>query len=119
VARRAWERAGVAERIELRIGPALETLRALPDDEVFDLAFIDADKPSYGDYYELILARLRPNGAILVDNVLWSGNVVDPDADDDNTRALRAFNDRVAADDRVDCVMLPISDGLTLLRKRG
>lgn len=119
VARRAWEKAGVAERIDLRIGPARDTLRALPEQEVFDLAFIDADKPAYGDYYELILARLRPNGAILVDNVLWAGNVVDPKADDDNTLALRAFNDRVAADDRVDCVMLPISDGLTLLRKRS
>ncbi|MBM3674535.1 MAG: O-methyltransferase [Actinobacteria bacterium] len=115
---RHWEAAGVADRIELRIAPAIETLRALPADETIDLAFIDADKPSYGAYYEELLARLRPNGVILVDNVLWSGNVTDPAQQDENTVALRAFNDLVAADDRVDAVMLPLGDGLTLLRKR-
>jgi caffeoyl-CoA O-methyltransferase len=118
VARRAWARAGVADRIELRIAPAAETLRALPRAERFDLAFIDADKTSYGLYYEEILARTRPGGLILVDNVLWSGSVIDPAVQDENTRAIRAFNDSVAADTRVDCVMTPISDGLTLLRKR-
>jgi caffeoyl-CoA O-methyltransferase len=118
IARRAWARAGVADRIELRIGPALDTLRSLPLDPVVDLAFIDADKPSYPAYYEELLARLRPNGVILVDNVLWSGRVVDPDADDEHTQAIRAFNDLVAADARVEAVMLPVSDGLTLLRKR-
>ena len=117
VGRRYWERAGVSKRIDLRIGPALETLRALPADARFDLGFIDADKPSYPAYYEEILARLRPGGLILVDNVLWFGRVADPAADDPNTLAIRAFNDRVAADPRVECVMLPISDGLSILRK--
>jgi caffeoyl-CoA O-methyltransferase len=118
IARRAWERAGVSDRIELRIAPAADTLRALPEETGFDLAFIDADKPSYGVYYEEILKRTRPGGLILVDNVLWSGAVIDDAVQDENTRAIRAFNDRVAADPRVDCVMMPISDGLTLLRKR-
>jgi caffeoyl-CoA O-methyltransferase len=118
IARRAWERAGVADRIELRIAPAAETLRALPETPRFDLAFIDADKTNYATYYEEILKRTRPGGLILVDNVLWSGAVIDASVQDENTRAIRAFNDRVAADARVDCVMTPISDGLTLLRKR-
>jgi caffeoyl-CoA O-methyltransferase len=118
IARRYWEKAGVAQKIDLRIGPAAETLRALPEEEAFDLAFIDADKPSYATYYELILARLRSGGLILVDNVLWMGQVVNPAATDPQTQAIRAFNDLVARDARVDCVMLPISDGLTLLRKR-
>jgi caffeoyl-CoA O-methyltransferase len=118
IGRRAWAAAGVADRIDLRIAPALETLAALANDETFDLAFIDADKPNYLGYYEALLPHIRTNGAILVDNVLWDGNVVKPDADDENTRAIRAFNDRVAADDRVDVVMLPIADGLTLARKR-
>ena len=118
IARRYWEKAGVADRIELRIGPGADTLRALPEEETLDLGFIDADKGGYPVYYEEILKRLRPGGAILVDNVLWSGNVADPSVDDANTEAIRRFNDLVAADDRVDCVMLPISDGLTILRKR-
>ena len=118
MARRAWDRAGVADRIELRIAPAAETLRGLPRAETIDLAFIDADKPSYGVYYEELLARLRPNGLILVDNVLWGGRVVETSADDDNTKAIKAFNDMVAADDRVEAVMLPIADGLTLCRKK-
>jgi caffeoyl-CoA O-methyltransferase len=118
IARRFWEKAGVADKIDLRLGPAVETLRALPQDEPLDLAFIDADKTGYADYYEAILERLRPGGVILVDNVLWFGNVVNPEADDDSTRAIRAFNDKVAADERVDRVMLAISDGLTVVRKR-
>jgi caffeoyl-CoA O-methyltransferase len=118
IARRAWQRAGVADRIELRIAPAVETLRALPETPRFDLAFIDADKTNYATYYEEILKRTRPGGLILVDNVLWSGAVIDASVQDENTRAIRAFNDRVATDARVDCVMTPISDGLTLLRKR-
>ena len=118
VARRHWERAGVAKKIELRIGPGLETLRSLPVEPRFDLGFIDADKSSYPHYYEEILRRLRPGGLILVDNVLWFGRVADPADQDPQTRAIRAFNDAVAADPRVDCVMLPVSDGLTLLRKR-
>jgi caffeoyl-CoA O-methyltransferase len=118
IARRYWERAGVTKKIELRLGPAGSTLRALPLEPRFDLGFIDADKPSYPSYYEEILLRLRPGGLILVDNVLWFGRVADPAADDDQTRAIRAFNDAVAADPRVDCVMLAVSDGLTILRKR-
>jgi caffeoyl-CoA O-methyltransferase len=118
IGRRYWERAGVAKKIDLRIGPALDTLRALPQEPRFDLAFIDADKTSYPAYYEEILLRLRQGGLILVDNVLWMGRVVDASADDENTRAIRAYHDRVAADRRVDCVMLAVSDGLTLLRKR-
>jgi caffeoyl-CoA O-methyltransferase len=118
IARRYWEKAGVADKIDLRIGPASETLGALPADPVFDLGFIDADKTSYADYYEEILLRLRPGGLILVDNALWSGSVIDPAANDADTVAIRRFNDSVASDARVDCVMLPIADGLTLLRKR-
>jgi caffeoyl-CoA O-methyltransferase len=118
IARKAWKAAGVQNKIELKLAPGADTLRALPQEETIDLAFIDADKPGYPVYYEEILSRLRPNGVLLVDNVLWSGRVVDPDADDDNTKAIKAFNDMVAADDRVEAVMLPISDGLTLIRKR-
>jgi caffeoyl-CoA O-methyltransferase len=117
IGRRYWDEAGVGARIELRLGPAVETLASLPADEAIDLAFIDADKPNYPNYFEALLPRLRPNGLILVDNVLWGGRIVD-DSDDENTKALQAFNDLVAADDRVDAVMLPISDGLTILRKR-
>src|SRR5262245_2239739 len=118
VARRYWEKAGVADRIELRLGPGAESLRALPADPVFDLGFIDADKGGYPVYYEEILKRLRPNGVILVDNVLWTGRVIDASAQDDMTKAIRAFNDKCAADPRVEGVMVPISDGLTLLRKK-
>jgi caffeoyl-CoA O-methyltransferase len=118
VGRRAWERAGVADKITLEIAPALETLRGLPADPVFDLGFIDADKPSYPGYYEEILTRLRPNGVLLVDNVLWGGAVVDPAADDENAKAIRAFNDMVVADERVESVILTIGDGLTVARKR-
>lgn len=118
VGRRHWEQAGVADRIDLRIASAIDTLRALPQEQSIDLAFIDADKPNYLAYYEEIIARLRPNGVILVDNVLWGGNIVDAGAADENTIALRAFNDAVAADDRVEASMIPLGDGLTLLRKR-
>ena len=119
VARRFWEKAGVADKIELRIAPAADTLRALPAREDWDLAFIDADKPGYPVYYEEILRRLRPGGLILVDNVLWMGRVADPSAQDPATNAIRAFNDLVARDERVDRVMIPLSDGLTLVRKRN
>ena len=118
IARRAWESAGVADRIDLKIAPGADTLRALPEKETIDLAFIDADKPRYPVYYEELLKRLRPNGVLLVDNVLWDGRVVQPGADDDNTGAIKAFNDMVAADDRVEAVMLPLADGLTLCRKK-
>jgi caffeoyl-CoA O-methyltransferase len=101
----------------LQIGPAIDTLQALPEQEQFDIAFIDADKASYLAYFEGLLPRLRSGGLILVDNVLWGGNVVNVDVNDDNTLAIRAFNDHVRDDSRVSCVMLAISDGLTLLRK--
>ena len=116
IARSYWEKAGVAEKIELRVGPALETLRSLPEERQFDLAFIDADKPGYLAYYEELLKRVRRGGLILVDNVLWMGRVLDPDARDEQTLAIRAFNDHIRSDDRVEAVMLPISDGLTLIR---
>ena len=118
IAREAWTRAGVADRIDLRLAPAIETLQALPTDEAIDLAFIDADKVNYAAYYDELLGRLRPNGVILVDNTLWMGTVVDESVTDDDTNAIRGFNDQVASDGRVDSVQLPISDGLTLLRKR-
>jgi caffeoyl-CoA O-methyltransferase len=118
VARRYWERAGVAKKIELKLAPALATLRALPETPRLDLAFIDAVKTEYIDYYEALLPRLRPGGLILVDNVLWQLRVVDPKATDEHTAAIRRFNDHAAGDSRVECVMLPISDGLTLIRKK-
>lgn len=117
IARRHWVAAGVAERIELRIGPALDTLAALVDEPTFDLAFIDADKPAYPDYYEAVLRRLHPGGVILVDNVLWGGAVIDPAVDDEHTNIIRAFNRMVADDPRVDSVILPVGDGLTIARK--
>ena len=117
IGRRHWEAAGVADRIELRLGPALETLQSLPREPTFDLAFIDADKPNYIAYYEELLPRLRVNGLVIVDNVLWSGSVVDSKANDENVTAIRAFNDHLAADKRVEKVMLPVSDGITLARK--
>lgn len=116
IARRFWEKAGVADRIELRLGPALETLRALPPDPL-DFAFIDADKENYQAYYEALLARLRPGGVIAIDNVLWSGQVIRADDQSENTRAIRAVNDHVAGDRRVQSVMLGLSDGVTLVRK--
>ena len=118
VARRYWERAGLASCIELRVAPAIETLRALPLEQDIDFAFIDADKSGYPLYYEELLARLRPGGLIVVDNVLWGGRVADPEASDDVTLAIRAFNEQVALDERVDRVMISGSDGLSLLRKR-
>ena len=118
VARRYWERAGLASCIELRVAPAIETLRALPLEQDIDFAFIDADKSGYPLYYEELLARLRPGGLIVVDNVLWGGRVADPEAGDDVTLAIRAFNEQLALDERVDRVMISVSDGLSLLRKR-
>ena len=118
IARRYWERAGVADRIDLRIGPALETLRSLPTEEQFDLGFIDADKPGYLAYYEELVPRLRPRGLLLVDNTLWAGRVVDPAADDADTVAIREFNDRVAADPRVRVAVLGVGDGLSVIQRR-
>jgi len=118
IARRHWEAAGVADRIELRLGPALATLQSLPRDSVVDLTFIDADKESYRAYYEEVLLRTRPNGLILFDNVLWMGQVLDRDTTYPDARAIQQLNDFVAADPRVEAVMLPIADGLTIARKR-
>jgi len=118
IARRYFRETGVERNIELRIAPALETLRALPATPQFDFAFIDADKTSYVAYYEEIFLRLRPGGLIAIDNVLWGGKVADPSDQSESTCAIRALNDRVAGDPRVDAVILPIADGLTLARKR-
>jgi caffeoyl-CoA O-methyltransferase len=118
IGRRYWDEAGVGDKVELRLGPGLDTLRALPVEERFDVAFIDADKPAYLDYVDELVPRLRQGGLIMVDNTLWSGLVADPQASDDTTVAIRAFNDAVAADARLTCVVLPFGDGLTLLRKR-
>lgn len=119
IGREHWARAGVADRIDLQIAPALDTLRALPAEPAIDFAFIDADKPNYAAYFAEIVERLAPNGVLLVDNVLWSGKVIDPSVDDRDTVAIRAFNELVLADPRVESVMLPISDGLTLVRRAG
>jgi caffeoyl-CoA O-methyltransferase len=111
-----WEKAGVRAKIDLRIGPAIDTLRSIDEPDAFDLAFIDADKTSYGAYVDELIRLVRPGGLILVDNVLWGGSVIDQSANDESTLAIRAFNEKVASDPRVECVMLAISDGLTLLR---
>jgi caffeoyl-CoA O-methyltransferase len=117
IARRYWERAGVSRKIDLRIAPASDTLAALGEEEQFDFGFIDADKVNYAVYYEEILKRLRPGGIIAVDNVLWQGSVIDPRDQSPDTAAIRRFNDAIVRDTRVECVMLHISDGLTLARK--
>ena len=119
--RQHWERAGVASRIDLRIAPASETLRRLDDSAWIDLAFIDADKKGYREYAEQLIPRLRPGGVLLVDNVLWSGRVVQESNDDGGDADLghiRAFNDWLAGNDAVEAVMLPIADGLTMARRR-
>lgn len=118
VAQRYWREAGLEKTIELRLAPALDTLQALPREEHYDLAFVDADKTGYAAYLEELLPRLRVGGVVLVDNVLWSGAVIDPERSDPNTEAIRAFNDQVASDSRLDTMMLGRFDGLTLLRKR-
>lgn len=117
IARRYAERAGVVERIEYRLGPALETIETL--DEPLDLVFIDADKVNYLSYYEAVLPRLAPEGLIVADNVLWSGRVLDDPEEGDDTRAIRAFNDLVAGDERIVAVMLTVRDGMTLIRRRS
>ena len=118
IGRKAWDRAGVGERIELRIAPALETLRALPADPDIDLVFIDADKPNYPAYWDELVPRVRPGGVLLADNVLWSGEIANESVTNANVDALRLFNDTVAADDRVEAVVLTAFDGLTIARKR-
>ncbi|MEV4562251.1 class I SAM-dependent methyltransferase [Nonomuraea sp. NPDC049419] len=118
IARPFWERAGVADRIELRIGPAVDTLRALPDEPAFDFAFVDADKPGYPAYYEEIVPRLRPGGLLVLDNVFLGGRVLDPAFQGAAQVAMRQVNDAIARDERLDSVMLPVRDGVTLARKR-
>jgi caffeoyl-CoA O-methyltransferase len=118
LARTYWRKAGVLERIDLRIAPATQTLRRLPADATTDFVFIDADKTNYLDYYELLLPRLRSGGLMVLDNVLREGRVIDPTAGRPADIAIRQINERVIADDRVDSVMLPVRDGVTLIRKR-
>lgn len=117
IARRHIDRSPYAERIDIRLGPALETVEALAGP--FDLVFIDADKTGYLAYYEAVLPKLAPHGLILVDNVLWSGRVLDDEETDQNTVALKAFNDHVARDERVKVVMLTIRDGVSMIWRRG
>jgi len=117
VAREYWKRAGVADQIELRLGPAAQTLRALPQGTSFDYAFIDADKTGYIEYWDLIVPMIRPGGLILVDNTLSHGRVVDLRIQDDNVQGIRRFNGHAKADKRVELVLLPIGDGLTMARK--
>ena len=112
------ERAGVANLVEIRIGPAIDTLRDLPDEPVFDFSFIDADKVGYSAYYEEVLARTRRGGLIALDNVLFSGRVLDPAPDDESAQVMAELNDRIAADERVDVAMVGIADGITLAMKR-
>jgi predicted O-methyltransferase YrrM len=121
IGRRAWREAGVEDRIEVRLGEALASLDALLAEgagESFDLAFIDADKKSYDDYYERALALVRRGGLILIDNVLWRGTVADPHNRDRQTAAVRTLNAKLHKDDRISLSLLPIADGLTLVRKR-
>jgi caffeoyl-CoA O-methyltransferase len=118
VARRYWERDGVTDRIDLRIAPALETLHALPAEPAIDLAFIDADKENYIAYWDELVPRMRPGGVLLADNVLWSGEVVDLLNASDAGLAIHGFNEHVRDDDRVEAVMLPVADGLTIARVR-
>ncbi|OEU86610.1 SAM-dependent methyltransferase [Streptomyces abyssalis] len=118
VARRYWDRAGLTDRVDLRIAPAEETLRALPTEQAVDFAFIDADKTGYPTYYEELVPRMRQGGLIVLDNVLRGGRVVDPSAQDAADRAIRQINDTITADSRVQSVMLPMRDGVTLARKR-
>jgi caffeoyl-CoA O-methyltransferase len=121
VARRYWAKAGVSDKIALHLAPATETLQKLLDDGqagTFDFCFIDADKPNYGMYYEMGLQLLRPGGLIAVDNALWSGKVADDSITDDDTVALRNLNAKIHADERVECSLLPLGDGLMMALKR-
>jgi predicted O-methyltransferase YrrM len=118
IARRYWEEGGLSRRVDLRLGPATETLAALlREGESFDFAFIDADKPSYDTYYEACLKLIRPGGLIAVDNVLWGGAVVDPSANDPESEAIRSLNRKVRDDPRVEACLLTVGDGVMLARK--
>jgi caffeoyl-CoA O-methyltransferase len=118
VARKYWEKAGLADRIQLRLAPAMQTLSSLPDEELFDLAFIDADKESYLGYWRQVVPRIRPGGLIMVDNTFSHGRVIDAGNDNPAVIAVRDLNDHAAADDRVEVAMVPLGDGLTLARKK-
>ncbi|WP_310723491.1 DUF2218 domain-containing protein [Streptomyces sp. N2A] len=118
IGRPSWERAGVADRIELKLGPAIDTLRALPAEPAIDIAFIDADKANYPVYYEEIIQRLRPGGLVVLDNVFLGGRVFDPAYQGEHHIAMRRLNDLIVGDERVESVMLPVRDGVTLARKR-
>jgi caffeoyl-CoA O-methyltransferase len=118
IARRYWERAGLTGKITLKLAPAIETLTALPPGTTFDFTFIDADKVNYRNYYEECLKRTRPNGLLAIDNVLWGGSVIDSRDQSEDTKAIRGLNDLIAHDQRVDAVMIPVSDGLTIVRKK-
>ncbi|MBB4930752.1 caffeoyl-CoA O-methyltransferase [Lipingzhangella halophila] len=117
VARRYWKHAGVADRVTLSLGPALQTLRSLPADQRFDLAFIDADKEGYVAYWDELVPRMAPGGVLLADNTFSHGRVIDDSDTSPAVQGIRDFNDHALADDRVELVMLPIGDGLTLARK--
>jgi predicted O-methyltransferase YrrM len=122
IARRYWSAAGVAQKIDLRLAPAIETLDDLlgkGQAGTFDFAFIDADKENYWNYYKRSLELLRPGGLVAIDNVLWSGRVADDSIQDQNTKAIREFNQKIHRDERVDISMVPIADGLTLARKKA
>jgi predicted O-methyltransferase YrrM len=116
IARRNLEAAGVADRVEIRVGPAADALRAMPEEPTFDFVYLDADKTGYPEYYDLIVPRLVPGGLLLIDNVLLRGAVLNPQ--DERARTMDALNDRVTADDRLDSVMVLVADGLTLARRR-
>jgi len=121
IARRYWAEAGVDDKIDLRIGPAADTLDALiadGEDAAYDFAFVDADKTGYDGYYERLLRLVRPGGLIVFDNMLWDGAVLDEDTDDDDTRAIQALNAKLSTDERVSLCLLPVADGVTLARKR-
>lgn len=117
VARRYWAEAGIADRVELRLGPALDSLRELPPEPHLDFAFLDADKETYPDYLAEIVPRLVPGGLLLADNVLWRGTVADPGETDETTEAVRRFNSEVAAHPELESVILPLADGVTVARK--
>ena len=121
LARKYWDEAGVAHKIDLHIAPATETLDQLleeGEEATFDFAFVDADKTGYDAYYERLLRLVRPGGLIVFDNTLWNGKVVEPDTDDPDTRAIRALNRKLAGDERVTTCLLPVADGVTLARRR-
>jgi caffeoyl-CoA O-methyltransferase len=118
LARQYWEKAGVTDRIELRLGPGLDALRALPADPVLDISFIDADKEGYIGYWDQIVPRTRPGGVILVDNTIFHNSVLDPADRTASAQGVRDFNDHALADGRVDLVLTPIGDGLTVARRK-